>query len=127
MPDKHVYEYAILRLVPRVDRGECINVGVVLFSKSLRFLGFKYILDEARVAAFSPETDIKEVKEHLLSFQKICDASKDSGLIGQQDQASRFRWLTAKRSTILQASEIHPGYADNPQEALNCIFEKMVV
>lgn len=126
MPDKHIYEYAIIRLLPRVDRGECINVGVVLYCKALKWIGFRYELNELRLEAFSKETDMKEVKEHLHSFDRICRGEKSAGPIAAQDMASRFRWLTAKRSTVLQPSEIHPGYTDNPELALEKIFVQMV-
>lgn len=127
MPDKHLYEYAVLRLIPCVDRGECMNIGVVLYCKSKRFLDFKFTVDTNRIEAFYEAIDLKELGEHLISFQKICQGTRDAGLIGEQEQASRFRWLTARRSTILQASEVHPGYCNEPSEALSEIYDKMVV
>ena len=126
MQEKHLYEYAIIRLVPRVERGEYLNVGVVLYCKSLKTLEFQFQIDKNRLLALFPEIDLEDVKKHLIAFEKICKATPDSGLIGSQDVASRFRWLTAKRSTILQASEIHPGYCVNPTEALSKIFKEMV-
>jgi hypothetical protein len=126
MQEKHVYEYAVIRLFPRVDRGECLNVGVVLYCKTLSYLGFRYELNESRVSAFSPEISVTEIKEHLDSFDRICQGIKDSGPIGKQDKASRFRWLTAKRSTIIQPSEIHPGYTTDPEETLEKLFFRMV-
>ena len=126
MQEKHLYEYAIVRLVPRVERGEYINIGVVLYCKTLKTLNFLYKINKERILALFPETDLIEVENHLLSFEKICKATKDSGLIGQQDLASRFRWLTAKRSTIIQFSETHPGLCSDPQSAIKKIFEEMV-
>ncbi|MCP9768269.1 DUF3037 domain-containing protein [Lacihabitans sp. LS3-19] len=126
MQERHLYEYAIVRLVPRVERGEYINIGVVLYCKTLKTLNFLYKINEKRILALFPEIDLSEVENHLLSFDKICKATKDSGLIGQQDLASRFRWLTAKRSTIIQSSETHPGLCSEPQSAINKIFEEMV-
>ncbi|KPM48274.1 DUF3037 domain-containing protein [Jiulongibacter sediminis] len=127
MPDKQVYEYAIVRFYPQVERGECMNVGVVLFCKAMRFLGFRYAVDENKFSSFSKHHTLEDVKQNLDAFQKIVKGEKDSGLIGEQDMASRFRWLTAKRSTIIQASEIHPGYTENPKKTLDRIFEEMVL
>ncbi|WP_341226575.1 DUF3037 domain-containing protein [uncultured Arcticibacterium sp.] len=127
MPDKHLYEYAVLKLIPCVDRGESINIGVVLYCKSKRFLDFKYHLDTDRLKAFSKNISLRELQEHLQSFEKICKGTPDSGLIGEQEQASRFRWLTARRSTIIQASEVHPGYCHEPSEAIKKIYTKMVM
>ncbi len=126
MQEKHLYEYAIIRLVPRVQRGEYINIGVVLYCKSLKTIEFKYHIPNQKIEVLFSDLDIEEVKMHLTSFDKICKASVDSGLIGSQDIASRFRWLTARRSTILQASEIHPGYCDDTKVALEKIFLEMV-
>lgn len=126
MQDKKLYEYAIIRLVPYVDRGEFINVGVALFSKEKRYLKFKFELNNERIKALAPQIDIKEVEEHLHAFQKICEGGKEGGFIGAQDMPSRFRWLTAKRSTIIQSSEVHPGYTVDLDETLQCIFDQMV-
>lgn len=127
MPEKHLYEYAIIRFVPRVERGEYINVGVVLYCKSLKFLDFNFNPNEAKIKVLFADTDFEEVYKHLDSFQKICKGTKDSGLLGEQDMASRFRWLTARRSTIIQASEVHPGYCLNAEDELDSIFQKMVL
>jgi hypothetical protein len=127
MQENHLYEYAVIRLVPRVERGEYINVGVVLYCKSLKTLDFVFQINKNRILSLFPEVDLEEVESHLLSFQKICQGTPDSGLIGSQELASRFRWLTARRSTIIQASEIHPGYCQQPTAALNKIFEEMVL
>ncbi|OYU65728.1 MAG: hypothetical protein CFE22_12520 [Cytophagaceae bacterium BCCC1] len=127
MQEKHLYEYAVIRLVPRVERGEYINIGVVLYCKSLKTLDFVFQINKSRILSLFPEVDLEEVESHLLSFQKICQGTPDSGLIGSQDFASRFRWLTARRSTIIQASDIHPGYCQQPTAALNKIFEEMVL
>ncbi|MCP9763096.1 DUF3037 domain-containing protein [Lacihabitans soyangensis] len=127
MQEKHLYEYAVIRLVPRVERGEYINIGVVLYCKSLKSLDFVFQVNKERILALFPKQDLTEVEIHLQSFEKICQGTPDSGLIGKQDLASRFRWLTARRSTIIQASEIHPGYCQQPMDALNRIFEEMVL
>jgi hypothetical protein len=127
MQEKHLYEYAVIRLVPRVERGEYINIGVVLYCKSLKTLDFVFQINKSRISSLFPEVDLDEIESHLLSFQKICQGTPDSGLIGSQDLASRFRWLTARRSTIIQASDIHPGYCQQATAALNKIFNEMVL
>lgn len=127
MQEKHLYEYAVIRLVPRVERGEYVNIGVVLYCKSLKTLDFMFQVNKERILALFPDVDLEEVTIHLLSFQKICQGTQDSGLIGSQDLASRFRWLTARRSTIIQASEIHPGYCQQATAALKKIFNEMVL
>jgi len=127
MPEKHLYEYAVIRLLPRVERGECLNLGVVLYCKSQRFLDVKFSLNESRLKAVYGEIDLMEVGKHLASFKKICRGDKDGGLLASQDTASRFRWLTAKRSTIIQASEVHPGYAISLEGKLEQLFKEMVL
>lgn len=126
MQERHLYEYAIIRLVPRVERGEYINIGVVLYCKSLKSLDFLFEINEKRVLSIFPDIDLLEVEKHLFAFEKICKGTSDSGLIGSQDMASRFRWLTARRSTIIQASEIHPGYCAHSDTAIGKIFIEMV-
>lgn len=126
MQEKYLYEYAVIRLVPRVERGEYVNIGVILYCKSLKTLDFVFQINKERILALFPDVDLEEVEGHLMAFEKICQGTQDSGLIGSQDLASRFRWLTARRSTIIQASEIHPGYCNKPNDALNKIFEEMV-
>lgn len=127
MQEMHVFEYATVRFCPRVERAEFINLGVILFCKSLKFLKFEFFINEAKVLAFSPETDLEELRNNLFSFENICKGSQTGGLIGSQDLPSRFRWLTAKRSTILQASEVHPGYTDDPQKTLQRLLKTMVL
>jgi hypothetical protein len=126
MPGKHLFEYAIIRVVPRVEREEFLNIGVILYCKKENFLQTKYLLNEERLQCFSGYIDIAEVKEHLCSFERICMGDKDAGAIGKLDMASRFRWLTATRSTVVQASKVHPGFCTNAAETLNKIFEQLV-
>src|SRR5471030_1532516 len=110
MPAKHLFEYAVIRVVPRVEREEFLNIGVILYSKP-GFLQSKYILDEARLLSFSADLDIGDLREHLCSFERICSGDKAGGPISKLDTASRFRWLTATRSTVLQTSKVHPGFS----------------
>src|SRR6478672_11168813 len=112
MQEKYLFEYAVIRVVPRVEREEFLNVGVILYCKGLQFLQSKCELDEARLAAFAKDTDKEEIKENLRAFAQI-SAGKDGGPIGKLDAASRFRWLTATRSTVVQTSKVHPGFCEN--------------
>src|SRR3978361_2106538 len=126
MQEKHLFEYAIIRVVPRVEREEFLNIGVILYCQKEKFLQTRYLLDEKRLQCFSGYIDIAEVKEHLCSFERICKGDADAGPIGKLDMASRFRWLTATRSTVVQASKVHPGFCRDALETLNRIFEQLV-
>lgn len=127
MHSKHLFEYAVIRVVPRVEREEFVNIGVILYCAKQKFLQASYFLDEPRLKAFCKELDIAELKEHLCSFERICRADKDAGPIGKLDMASRFRWLTATRSTVLQTSKVHPGMTDNANSTLDRLFEQLVM
>jgi len=124
---KHLFDYAVIRVVPRVEREEFINVGVILFCKAEKFLNVKYFLDKNRLLALSSELDIHTVDENIKAIEEICMGSKAGGAIGELDIASRFRWLTATRSTVIQASKVHPGYTTNALETLEKLFEDLVV
>lgn len=127
MQDNHLFEYALIRLVPRVEREEFINVGVILYCRQKKYLECKILLDEKRAIALNPEVDVNEVKENLQSIEKICRAEKDGGPIAKLDVASRFRWLTATRSTMIQSSKVHPGLCTDPDKLLEHLFETMVL
>jgi hypothetical protein len=127
MPGKHLFEYAVIRIVPRVEREEFLNAGVVLYSAPKKFLQVKYLLDDMRITAFAPQLDIDEIKEYLCAFERICMAAPGSGTIGKLPVAERFRWLTATRSTVVQCSKVHPGLCDDPSEMLEGLYNKMVV
>ena len=127
MPEKHLFEYAVIRIVPRVEREEFINVGVILYGKSLKFLDLKYEVNEEKLSHFSDQLDIPEIREYLNAFAYICSGSADSGPIGKLDLPSRFRWLTATRSTIVQSSKVHSGFCDQPEMALKDLFTKFVL
>ncbi len=126
MQQKHLFEYAVIRVVPRVEREEFLNIGVMLYCAKLKFLQAKYLLDPERLIAFSKEIDLVELKEHVCAFERICLGEKDAGPIGKLDMASRFRWLTATRSTVLQTSKVHPGFCDDAGETLEKLFEQLV-
>lgn len=127
MPEKQLYEYAIIRVVPKVEREEFINVGVILFSKKLKFLKTLYKVDEKRLRALCESLDIEEVATYLKAFEQISAGSKEAGPIAKLDPPSRFRWLTATRSTVVQASKVHPGFCNEPEKALEKLFEQMVL
>lgn len=127
MQGKHIFEYAAIRVVPRVERGEFLNVGVILFCKSLSYLDLKYQLDEKRLRALFGEIDIEDLRCHLEIFEDICQGRAEGGPIALLDQPSRFRWLTAKRSTIIQSSEVHPGLCSAPEQTLDKIFKELAL
>jgi hypothetical protein len=127
MRGNEVFEYAFIRFVPRVEREEFMNVGVILFSKRKKYLGVKYHLDQARLAAFSKDTDLEEFSNYLKSWDLICQGTEQGGKIAQLELAGRFRWLTAARSTIIQHSQVHNGICENPALMLESLFEKYVL
>ncbi|WP_316803235.1 DUF3037 domain-containing protein [Pedobacter nototheniae] len=127
MQEKFLFEYAVIRVMPRVEREEFLNVGIILFCAKQKFLNSIFYLDEKRIAAFSPETDIFELKENLEAFKRISTGEAGSGPIGQYDMPSRFRWLTATRSTVVQCSKVHPGFCTDAAETLKKLHEQLVL
>jgi len=127
MQGKFLFEYAVIRVMPRVEREEFINVGIILFCAKQKFLKSVFVLDEAKIKAFSAAVDVEELKENLSAFERISVAAKGSGPIGQYDQASRFRWLTATRSTVVQCSKVHPGFCDDAEETLLRLHQELVL
>lgn len=126
MQEKHLFEYAVIRVVPRVERGEFVNVGVIVYCASQRFLQTFYELDEARLLSLFPGLDISELKERLRAFEQVCSGGSGGGTIGKLPIASRFRWLTATRSTIVQTSPVHPGLCSDPHKTLHRLHEQLV-
>lgn len=122
----HVFEYAVIRVVPQVEREEFINVGVILFCKDLKFLEAKWSVDEQLLKHLAPSIDIADVKENLCAFDIITRGGSEAGPIGLLPLPERFRWLSATRSTILQLSSVHPGYTSNPMETLEKLFRQLV-
>jgi len=127
MPEKHLFEYAVIRVVPRVEREEFLNVGVIIFAKSLKFLQMKYEVNKQKLLNFSDKLDIAEIEEYLKAYEQISVGTAVSGPIGKLDQPSRFRWLTATRSTIVQSSRVHSGFCAEPEKALQDLFNKFVL
>lgn len=126
MQGMHLYEYAVLRAVPRVEREEFVNIGVVLFCQSRQFLEVRYVLDQRRLNALSSTLNLEELDQYCRSFASICKGNKKGGSLESMTMASRFRWLTAKRSTILQASAVHPGFCEDPEKTLEELMDKLV-
>ena len=126
MQEKQLFEYAIIRVMPRVERGEFMNVGVIVYCAKKRFLKIQFELNKERLIAFSDKIDLSEVEERLKAFELVCTGSKEGGPIGQLPLASRFRWLIASRSTVVQTSPVHPGLCGNAEEMLSRLFQQMV-
>ena len=126
MQDKHLFEYAVIRVVPRVEREEFLNVGIILYCSAKGFLKTRYTLPEKKLWAFSDALDLSELEERLQAFERICAGRTEGGTIGQLPVAARFRWLTATRSTIVQTSAVHPGLCADPADTLCRIYAQLV-
>ena len=126
MQESHLFEYAVVRVVPYVEREEFLNVGVILFCSKQKFLQATFELDEQRLKSFCHKLDLNELKQYTHSIERSCAGGKDAGLIGQLPMAERFRWLTATRSTIVQTSKVHPGLCDDPKEVLMRLHSQLV-
>ncbi|HTK19927.1 MAG TPA: DUF3037 domain-containing protein [Mucilaginibacter sp.] len=127
MQENNLFEYAVIRVVPQVEREEFLNVGVILYCPKLKFLQCLCEVDEKRLCSFSNKIDIDDLKGHLHSFAEICRGGKDGGPIAQLDMASRFRWLSATRSTVVQTSKVHPGLCIDPAETLKKLYAQLVL
>ena len=127
MQEKLLFEYAVVRLMPRVEREEFMNTGVVLYCPKQRFLKARIEVNEARLDAFCTTCDVDAVKEHLQAFGRICQGGRGTGPIGQLPIAERFRWLTAMRSTVVQTSRVHPGFCEDAEAMLDRLYEGLVL
>jgi len=125
MQEKDLFEYAVLRIVPRVEREEFLNVGVVLYCARQKFLQARYHINYERLKAFCTGCDVPEMEGYLEAFDRICKGDKNAGPIGKLPIAERFRWLTATRSTILQTSKVHPGFCQDAGEKLDQLFSQL--
>ena len=127
MPGKHLYEYAVIRLVPRVEREEFLNVGIILFSKDAKYLHCKYQINIDKLKLYSCELEEADFEQNLSAFEKICAGSKDGGPVAQWEIPDRFRWLTALRSSSIQTSRPHNGFSDNLDKTLERLFVELVL
>ncbi|WP_310395994.1 DUF3037 domain-containing protein [Hymenobacter sp.] len=126
MPAMHLFEYAVLRVVPRVEREEFLNVGVIVYCRSLGFLQARFELPEARLLALAPDVDLTEITACLQAFERICQGRAAGGTIGRLPIAERFRWLTAARSTVVQTSPVHPGRCADAAQTLARLHAQLV-
>ena len=126
MRERCQFDYAIVRVVPRVERAEFVNAGVILICSAKRFLGARIELDAARIAAVDPSADIDAIARHLEPIPRICVGGEDAGPIGLLSPRARFDWLVAPRSTIVQTSPVHSGLAEDCDEALERLMDRMV-
>ena len=126
MPDQFRYDYAVIRVVPKVDREEFINAGVILSCPDKSFLEARIKLNESRLLALDPSLDLEMVRTHLATIPTICHGGDGAGPIGQLPQRQRFHWLVAPRSTIIQTSPVHTGRCSDPAAALEHLVAKMV-
>lgn len=127
MQEKHLFEYARIYVMPRVEREEYMNVGVIVYSRSPRFLKMKYVIDEKRLKALDPSIDLDRIDRNLRSFALIAEGDEGGGPIARLDAASRFRWITATKSTVIQVSKVHPGFCSDAAKALEKLFAELVL
>ena len=125
-PPPNTFQYAIVRLLPRVERGECLNVGVILLCRTRPYLGARIALDERRLATFAPDLDPATVRPHLDAIERIAAGDPTAGPIARLGQAERFHWLVAPSSTMIQPSEVHTGLCDDPAAELDHLMTTLV-
>ena len=125
-PPRNAFQYAIVRVLPRVERGECLNVGVILLCRPRRFLGARIALDETRLAGFAPDLDPASIRPHLDAIERVAAGDHAAGPIAQLGQAERFHWLVSPASTIIQASDVHSGLCDDPAAELDHLVATLV-
>ena len=126
MPEQHSYDYAIIRIVPNVERGECINCGVIVFSRTRKYLAATTALDRHRLRALDPRADVDEIDAHLGIIPRICAGDPEAGPIARLSQSERFHWLVAPRSAVIQVSCVHSGICVDPAGALTRLVNCMV-
>ena len=126
MPERSPYDFAAIRVVPRVDREEFINAGVVVFCPARKFLRARVEIDEERLRALWPSLDIALLKQHLEPFPAVCAGDADAGPIAAKPLRERFHWVVAPRSTMIQISAVHTGLCVSPEEALDELFRKLI-
>ena len=126
MPEQHSFDYAVIRIVPRVERSEFINAGVIVFARTQKYLDARIAFDPNRLAALFPTADIAEIEQHLQQVPKICAGGKAAGPIGELPQHERWHWLVAPKSTVIQTSEVHSGICTDPADELEHLMKTLV-
>lgn len=124
--DRDVFEYAVLRVVPRVERGECINAGVVLYCRAQGFVGARTHLDEARLLALDPRADVAGVRAALGAVERVCAGGAEAGQAAGDDAGRRFRWLIAPRSTVVRPGPVHTGLTTDPVAETERLLDVLV-
>jgi len=127
MQDKYLYEYSVIRVVPLVEREEFVNVGIILFCKKEKFIKMYFEVNEKKLSFFCKDIDLEQITLNLSSFEKITNGDKDGGPIAEMDTASRFRWLTAVKSSVIQTSRPHPGLCTDLEQTAKRLFEELVL
>ena len=127
MPDLSSFDYAVVRVVPRVERGEYLNVGVILFSRMLDYIDARTALDRERLRTFDAEIDVDEVERHLEMMLRVCRGGPEGGPIGQLSPSERFNWLVAPRSTVIQTSPVHSGLCRDSAQMLEHLLRSTVL
>lgn len=127
MQENKLFEYAVIRCVPFVEREEFLNVGVILYSKKDKYIDVKFQINEDKLKTFCSELDVEEFTKHINAYKRIALAKGKSGPIGELELGERFRWLTATRSTILQSSKVHPGLSKDLEQTLYKLFNEQVL
>ncbi len=126
MPDLCSFDYAVIRVVPHVEREEFLNAGVILYCRDRRFLAARIQLDVARLAAMAPDADAAAIQAHLDLIPRICRGGPELGALGELSQVERFRWLSSPRSTVIQLSDVHPGLCADPAAALERLADQIL-
>ncbi|MEZ5462852.1 DUF3037 domain-containing protein [Dokdonella sp.] len=127
MPTQHWYDYAIVRVVPRPEREEFLNAGVIVSCLSAKFLEARIALDEGRLLALDPTADLHLIRSHLNAILRICAGGAEAGAIGSMSQRERFHWLVAPRSAVIQTSAVHSGRCFDPAQALEHLIATSVL
>ena len=127
MHEQHLYDYAVIRVVPKVEREEFINIGLMMYCKRQRYLRIDYQIPTEKILLFSPEFDVEQLKINLESFKKICSGKKDGGPIAAFEIAERFRWLTAIKSSSIQTSRPHSGFSKDLDVTFEKLFTELVL
>ncbi|OMQ13405.1 DUF3037 domain-containing protein [[Flexibacter] sp. ATCC 35103] len=127
MQDSHLYEYAVIRVVPRVEREEFLNIGIILFCKKAKFIKVLYHINDAKIEALSNDFDLEQLHCNITALEKIVKGAKDGGPIGEMDIPERFRWLTAIRSSAIQTSRPHSGLSQDLEKTIQRLFEELVL